>query len=115
MRVSGATRFDPMIYSPQQIRFECLSYIKEFGARPEEWRVGCAADAQEAMFGQHAVDRERDIWLWKPALSPAAARIVFRYLTEQLQVPRAGDGGHGSQIYLFKRMPDSAARSGTTH
>ena len=41
-----------MVFSPQQIKFEFLSYIKEFGGRPEEWRVGCAVDAQKAMFEQ---------------------------------------------------------------
>ena len=97
------------IFSPQQIKFEFLSYIKEFGGLPEEWRVGCAADAQAALFDREGVDRERDIWLWKPALSPAAARIVFRYLTEQLHVPSADSADVGATIFLFKRMtgPDA--------
>lgn len=98
-----------MVFSPQQIKFEFLSYIKEFGGRPEDWRVGCAGDAQKAMFEQEGVDRERDIWLWKPALSPAAARIVFRYLTEQLRVPCAESSAHGASIFLFKRTSGSDA------
>ncbi len=97
-----------MIFSPQQIKFEFLSYIKEFGGRSADWRVGCAADAQEAMFDREGVNRELDIWLWKPALSPAAARIVFRYLTEQLHVPVAQSSGQGANIFLFKRMSGSS-------
>jgi len=92
-----------MVFSPQQIKFEFLSYIKEFGGRPEEWYVGCADDAQSAMFEHGGVDRERDIWIWKPALSPAAALIVFRYLTEQLRVRRAECGTRGANVFLFKR------------
>jgi len=98
-----------MVFSAQQIKFEFLSYIKEFGGRPEEWRVGCAVDAQRALFEQAGVDRERDIWLWKPALSPAAARIVFRYLTEQLRVQSAVNSEPGANIFLFKRGPVSGA------
>lgn len=91
-----------MTFSPQQVKFEFLSYIKEFGGRPAEWHVGCADDAAQALFAQHAVDAESDIWLWKPTLSAAAARIVFRYLTEQLHVP-AADDRPGRCVFLFKR------------
>ena len=91
-----------MVFSPQQIKFEFLSYIKEFGGRPEEWHVGCAGDAKDALFVQERVDREQDIWLWKPALSPAAARIVYRYLTEQLRVQSAS-ADTGAHIFLYKR------------
>lgn len=104
-----------MVFSVQQIKFEFLSYIKEFGAHPEEWRVGCAVDAQRAMFDREGVDRQRDIWLWKPALSSNAARFVYRYLTEQMHVPSGGDDTQGSQIYLFKKVHESAVQSGTTH
>lgn len=92
-----------MVFSPQQVKFEFLSYIKEFGGNPTEWRVGCAEDATAALFDENAVDQDRDIWLWKPTLSAAAARIVFRYLTEQLHVPSASSTTNGSNIFLFKR------------
>ncbi|WP_423415674.1 hypothetical protein RLW55_04140 [Hyphomicrobium sp. B1] len=100
-----------MVFSPQQIKFEFLSYIKEFGGRPDEWQVGCAADAQLAMFERERVDRERDIWLWKPALSPAAARIVFRYLTEQLNVRICEGETQGANIFLFKKLADAGERA----
>ena len=97
-----------MVFSPQQVKFEFLSYIKEFGGKPAEWRVGCADDAAQALFARHAVNADSDIWLWKPTLSPAAARIVFRYLTEQLQVPAADDGA-GRCLFLFKRAGEPDA------
>lgn len=100
-----------MVFSPQQIKFEFLSYIKEFGGRPSEWRVGCAADAQLAMFEHEGVDRTRDIWLWKPALSPAAAKIVFRYLTEQLNVRSCEGETQGANIFLFKKSSASEEQS----
>lgn len=91
------------MFSPQQVKFEFLSYIKEFGGRPTEWVVGCADDPTQALFARNAVDAESDIWLWKPTLSAAAARIVFRYLTEQLQA-HAADDRTGRCIFLFKRV-----------
>lgn len=94
-----------MVFSPQQIKFELLSYIKEFGGRPEQWRVGCAVDAQAALFEREGVDRELDIWVWKPALTPNGAHIVFRYLTEQFHVPAADSATRGASIFLFKREP----------
>lgn len=102
MRASIPFTGDGMVFSPQQVKFEFLSYIKEFGGKPAEWCVGCADDAALALFDRHGVDPARDIWLWKPTLSKAAARIVFRYLTEQLHMP-AADQGAGRCIYLFRR------------
>lgn len=99
-----------MVFSPQQVKFEFLSYIKEFGGRPAEWCVGCADDPAEALFARHAVDAQNDIWLWKPTLSAAAARIVFRYLTEQLHLP-ASDERNGRCIFLFKRGSGAGASS----
>lgn len=94
-----------MVFSPQQIKFEFLSYMKEFGGAPGDWRVGCAPDAPKALFEGNAIDREADIWLWKPSLSAAAAGIVFRYMTNQLRVPAANNSAAGSNIFLFKKSP----------
>jgi len=92
-----------MVFSPQQIKFEFLSYIKEFGGKAEDWRVGCGTDAPKALFEENKIDRDRDVWLWKPALSPAAADIVFRYMTDQFHVPAASNTATGPNIFLFKK------------
>ncbi|GLK66911.1 hypothetical protein [Hansschlegelia plantiphila] len=92
-----------MVYSVQQIKFEFLMYIKEFGGERSDWRVGVATDAPQALFNEQSVDEVSDIWLWKPALSPAAANTVLKYMTEQFRVPAAEGQGGGSSIYLYKR------------
>lgn len=92
-----------MVYSVQQIKFELLSYIKEFGGRAEEWRMGLTNDARQALFADHRVNESADIWLWKPALSPIAARTVYRYMTEQLHVPPVEPQGEGRCVFLFKK------------
>jgi hypothetical protein len=92
-----------MVFSPQQVKFEFLSYIKEFGGSPEEWRIGCGADAETALFDENLVDRERDIWLWKPMLSPAAATIVLRYMSERFRVQIAENSTSGPILYIYKK------------
>lgn len=95
-----------MIFSPQQIKFEFLSYLKEFGSRPDEWRIGVADDAERALFADNAVDREHDIWLWKPALSAAAARIVLSYFADRhgMAPARYETGPAARQVFMFKRV-----------
>jgi len=100
-----------MAYSVQQIKFDCLTYIKEFGARMDEWVIGMADDPEKALFDACGVDQVRDIWLWKPALSPAAARTVIDFMTIRYQVnPAPGfDAGRvGHCIFMFKKLPTGA-------
>lgn len=92
-----------MVFSPQQVKFEFLSYIKEFRGERSEWRVGTGADAEAALFEGNAVDRKADIWLWKPTLSAAAAAIVLRYMNGQLHIPMSENSTPGPIVYLFKR------------
>ncbi len=92
-----------MILSVQQIKYELLLYIKEFGGRAADWKVGVADDAPRALFQENAVDEKVDIWCWKPALTPAAARTVYRYMTEQFHVPPAERSGEGRCVFLFRK------------
>lgn len=92
-----------MILSVQQIKYEMLLYIKEFGGVAGDWRVGIAEDAPKALFEENGVEEASDVWCWKPALTPAAARTVYRYMTEQFHVPPAAWSGEGRCVFLFAR------------
>lgn len=98
------------IFSPQQIKFEFLSYIKEFGGQPNEWRCGCAADAATVLELERTVDTGRDPWIWKPALSPAAARLVHSYFVNNLKAQDHETAATGSQVFLFRPRVAEAAR-----
>lgn len=95
-----------MSYSVQQIKFECFSYIKEFGARMEDWVIGAACDPDSALFGEFALDRNEDIWMWKPALSPTAARAVIDFMTSRYRLeratPLAGDAP-ARFVFMYKK------------
>ena len=92
-----------MALSPQQVKFEFLTYIKEFDVDAETWRVGSTDDAELALFVENDVDKQNDIWLWKPLLTSAEARIVLRYMTQQFGVPLADQSKEGPIVYLFRR------------
>ncbi|WP_018410286.1 hypothetical protein [Methyloversatilis thermotolerans] len=96
-----------MSYSVQQIKFECFSYIKEFGARMEDWSIGVADDPEHALFGLCGVHPERDIWLWKPALSPHAARAVYEFMISRYRLhpaPASSASSAGRCVFMYRRM-----------
>jgi hypothetical protein len=95
-----------MIYSVQQIKFEIFGQIKEFGSQFDEWYVGISDDPTKALFEEHGVDREADIWLYKQALTFVACQTVQRYFLQNLKT----DGIEVSSanedtdcVYLYKK------------
>lgn len=67
-------------YSVQQIKFEFLSYIKEFGGNGSEWTIGLLNEAEQAKIASSDAPQQADrIWICKPALSANAARLVAEY------------------------------------
>ena len=92
-----------MTYSVQQIKFEFISYVKEFGGNFTDWHIGVALDAPKALFQVHKVDPVHDFWLWKPALTSAAARLVTTWMTQRQNAhPAAGDT-EGDCVFMFKK------------
>ncbi len=95
-----------MIHSVQQMKFELLATIKEFGGSFQDWFVGIAADPLSTMTAQHGVDREADIWIYKQALTFHACRTVQDYFLEKLNT----DGVRVTKaredmdcVYMFKK------------
>ncbi len=74
------------MYSVQQIKFECLAYIKEYGGDPRAWLTLACAGPGEAGLARWGVDPAHDIWMCKPALSPLAAMSVVHFLRERMGV-----------------------------
>lgn len=95
-----------MTYSVQQIKFELISYVKEFGGDFSHWSVGTAEDAPKALFETHRVDPVSDMWIWKPALTEAAAAMVATWMTER-QNSRLVSKSGGSSVYMFRKGPEA--------
>lgn len=95
-----------MIYSVQQIKFEILGYIKEFGADFTQWYIGIAARPRAAMKERHGVDEAEDIWFCKQAVSFRACQTIHAYFTGTLKVDGAvlyDPAEEGNCIYLFRK------------
>ena len=95
-----------MVHSVQQIKYEVLAYIKEFGGDFEEWYVGIAGDPLITMSDRHHVDKKKDIWLYKQALTFNACRTVQRYFLERLRTDGvAVTSGEESEdcVYPYKK------------
>lgn len=75
-----------MIYSVQQIKFEILAHIKEYGGDFHDWYIGISSDPGNTLHSEHRVHQKDDIWLYKRALTVQACRTVQRYFVERLQV-----------------------------
>lgn len=77
-------------YSVQQIKFEFLSYIKEFGGDGSEWTIGLLNEAEQAKIASSDTPQKADlIWICKPALSANAARLVAEYFVTRFGTKKA--------------------------
>jgi hypothetical protein len=93
-----------MAYSVQQIKFEMFGYIKEFDPDFGAWYVGIASEPKHTMQEEHCVDLEKDVWLYKQAMSFAACRTVQRYFCDQLKTdgkPILSGSSDMDCVYLF--------------
>lgn len=95
-----------MTYSVQQIKFDLLSYIKEFGGDGPEWHIGTAEDAPKALFEILEVDPVEDVWLWKPALTRAAANMIARWIVDRHKASEISDIDPGNCVFLFRRRDE---------
>ncbi|HEX2525231.1 MAG TPA: hypothetical protein VHL31_02880 [Geminicoccus sp.] len=85
-------------YSVAQIQFECLRYIKEFGAEPAAWVAGTCTDPQLVLGGRATGGV---VWLTKPALTPRAARMVVDWLHRRYGVVLASSEEWTDGRYVF--------------
>lgn len=95
-----------MVLSVQQIKYEILAYIREFGDNFGDWVIGIAARPKEHMVERHGVDLQADIWLYKQAVNNRACVSVARYFTERLQVEgevTPSDDDDFDCVYLFRK------------
>ena len=95
-----------MVYSVQQIKYEILAYIKEFGGDFNDWYVGIAADPKITMFEKHSVHQNDGIWLYKQALTFTACKTIEDYFLDILNTDgkAVAEGDEGTDcVYLYKK------------
>ena len=95
-----------MVFSVQQIKYEVLAYIKEFGGDFSDYYVGISADPKKTLFENHGLDENDDPWLYKQALTFYAARTIQNYFLDRLGTDgesiKKGDEDMDC-IYVYKK------------
>jgi len=100
-----------MVYSVQQIKYEVLAYIKEFGGDFSDYYVGLTDDPQKALFTTHKLDRDKDPWLYKQALTHGAAWTIQKYFLSQLKSdgqPPTNNNEDTDCVYVYKKSKRTA-------
>ncbi|WP_434053103.1 MAG: hypothetical protein RDA78_28420 [Roseibium sp.] len=71
-------------YSVQQIKFELLTYLREFGSNGPDWTIQLATGTDDdAVQALEEGGAERTIWICKPTLSPKAAGIIRDHMVSR--------------------------------
>jgi len=95
-----------MVYSVQQIKYEILAYIKEFGGDFSDYYVGVSDDPKKTLFTVHNVNRKKDPWLYKQALTLQAAKTAQNYFINRLKVDGAQQSDLNEDtdcVYVYKK------------
>lgn len=94
-----------MSFSVQQIKFEFLSVIKEFGGDGRDWQVALSDSPPAEALAREGLDPADYVFIGKPAASPRAAVIVREFMTGRCRVaeaPSADGSADLHWIYLFR-------------
>ncbi|WP_175544428.1 hypothetical protein [Mesorhizobium sp. YR577] len=102
-------------YSVQQIKFELLSYLKEFGGKGSDWTIGCMQGPPDGGELAASNNPEGVIWICKPALSARAARLVWDHMVSRHRLhvlPEQSAVEDGSWVLMFRRIIDTSDSDG---
>lgn len=107
--ISGPAVGPDMVYSPQQIKWDLLSAIREYGTDASGWTVCLSDGPPEATLGTLGLDADGMAYMGKPALTERAARLVHDFLTRRMGVASAPAPQRGNWIMVYRPKTDGAA------
>jgi hypothetical protein len=87
----------------QPIKYDCLAYLKEFGALPGGWVIALT-DTPDLIIGQAELRGGQRPWMSRAAISARAAASVAAFLCARFTglVRLAADAQAGRFIILFQ-------------
>jgi hypothetical protein len=81
-------------YSIQQIKFELLSYLKEFGTDGAEWTIQLTTGTDDQAVRSLRDDQTRSlIWICKPTLSERAAALIKDHMVSRFGMQCPSEAG----------------------
>lgn len=94
-------------FSVQQIKYEFLLYMKEFGGDFVDWHIGVSSTPHQTLTDLHKVDLEQDYWIFKPALTFIAANTIKKYFINVLGSSgnlTPSDNKDERYVYIFRKI-----------
>ena len=84
-----------------------MADITAYATAPySEWYAGIAGDAKERMFGDHNVDEQAGLWIFRTTTSEANARLAENaLLAAGFQGGPGGGGDDTHRVYAYKITP----------
>jgi hypothetical protein len=95
----------PLTKTKNEIVTDIKFYIANHGGRYRDWYVGVSADAKDRLFQGHKVDKEKDMWIYRRAVSSTVAREVEDHLVNMLGIDGGPGGGddNADMVYVYKK------------
>jgi hypothetical protein len=84
---------------------EIQRYMDGIEGLYEDWYVGIAEDARDALFGDHRVDKEGDLWIYRTATSSRVAHGIRDFFTTELGADGVADAVDGDprMVYAYRK------------
>jgi len=88
------------------------AFIDEQPFARSQWSVGLAADAEDALFRSHDIDRHHGAWIYRMADNFEIAASVLAALIERgCTQAEAANADKGSYVYAFLQQEVPAPKS----
>ncbi|WP_018699769.1 hypothetical protein [Amorphus coralli] len=94
-----------MAFSVQQIKFDLLSAIKEFGGDGSDWRIGLSDRPPAEALTSEGLEPDNYVFIGKPAATPRAAEIVLEFMTGRCRVmgqPAPVPPASHNWVYMYR-------------
>lgn len=104
-------------YSIQQIKFELLSYLKEFGTDGANWTIQLTTGTEDqAVLSLRGDDAQSMIWICKPTLSERAAVLIKEHMVSRFGMQSPSEdtatvpaGAERNWVLMYRKANSHAA------
>ena len=92
----------------QKIITDINAYMRRYRGTNADWYIGIASNVKQRLFNDHSVSEKTDAWIYRQAISTAAAREV-----EKAYLDAGCDGGTGGgddntiYVYAYLKTPNT--------
>ena len=85
----------------KQIISEIRQYMDGAPGTYSDWYVGVAENARQALFREHDVDKETDLWIYRTARSVRVAHAIRDFLRSTLGTQGSTEAGDADAKMVY--------------